>query len=94
MALPILGGTLKEAQVLFRCNDSGCFVSNTNVNNTVCGLHVNGSDVGGFHDAESATFDHCGAGHTDIGILGGNHNIATAEQSGIACEAIARGNAN
>ena len=94
MPFPILGGALKETEVLL-CSGHGSFlICDANVNDTVCSLYVDGPDVGGFHNTKAATFDHCGTRHADVRVLCSNDYITTTEQRSVARKAVARCNAH
>ena len=65
-------------------------VGDDDVDDAVGALHVDRADLGGLEHAEAAAFDHRRSAHADVRVLGGDHDVATAEDRGIAGEAVAR----
>ena len=69
------------------------FIGHQQVDHAVRYLHRNRPHLLGPELAQPAALDHGRAAHADAGIRRGNHRIATAEQSRIAGETTARGDA-
>jgi hypothetical protein len=59
------------------------------VDHAVGALHVDRADLGGLEHAEPAAFDHRRAAHADVRVLGGDHDVAAAEDRRVAGEAVA-----
>ena len=53
-------------------------------------LDVDRADLVGREHAEPAALDHRRAAHADVRVLGGDDDVAGAEQRGVAGEAAAR----
>ena len=85
-----LSRALKIRKILLGGFDRLGFVLDQNIDDAVGHLHLDRADFLGPEDAEAAAFDHRGAAHPDIRVLGRDHDVATSEQRRVAGEASAR----
>ena len=69
-------------------------VGGAQVDDAVGVLDVDRPDLAGVEHAEAAALDHRGAAHADARVLGRDHDVAAAEQRGVAGEAVAGGDAD
>ena len=88
-ARPRLDRALEVRQVLLGDRDRRGLVGNDDVDHAVRPLHLDRSDRRRFVNAEPSAFDHRRSAHADVRVLGGDHDVAAAEQRGVAGEAVA-----
>ncbi len=77
-------------QVALGGRDRGRLVCDAEVDDAVRVLDVDRPDLARVEHAEPAALDHRRAAHADARVLGGDHDVAAAEQRGVAGEAVAR----
>ena len=81
---------LEVAQVAAGSCNGGSVVGHPNVDDAVGVLGVDRADVLRGEGAQAPTLDHRRAAHADVGVLGGDHHVAAAQQGGIARKAATR----
>ena len=90
---PALGGPREVGEVALGQRRRPRVVGDAQVDDAVGVLHVDRADLRGLVDAEAAALDHRRAAHADARVLGRDHDVAAAEQRGVAREAVAGGDA-
>ena len=80
---------LEVRQVLLRDGDRLGLVGDRDVDDAVEALHAHRADVGRREHAEAAALDHRRATHADVRVVGGDHDVAAAEDRRVAGEAVA-----
>jgi len=78
---------LEEREIAPGGFDGRRIVGDGEVDDPVRPLHLDGADLLGRELPEAAPLDHRRAAHADVGVLGGDDDIAAAEQCGVAGEA-------
>ena len=81
---------MEVREVLLGNRDGFGFVGDRDVDDAVRHLHRHGPDLVGMEHAETAAFDHRGTAHADARVRGRDHDVAAAEQRGVAGEAATR----
>jgi hypothetical protein len=87
---PIRHRALKVGEVALCRYDGAGFVVREEVDHSVGNLDAQRADLVGSVNPQTPAFDHGRTAHSDVGIRGGDDDIATAEKGGIACEAPSR----
>jgi hypothetical protein len=91
---PVVAPAAEVRQVSPCDVDRSALVGNGHVDDAVLDLDLDGPDVVGPDHAQPATFDHGRSAHPDVGCLGRDDHVATAEEGGVAGEAPTRGDAD
>ena len=84
---PVLQRPLEIGKIFLGDGDGFRLVLHHHVDHAVGRLHADGTDFVGMKDAEAAAFDHRRPAHADGGVLGGDDDVAAAEQRRVAGEA-------
>ena len=85
---PVRHVALEVRHVPLRHRHRFRLVGDDDVDDPVRALHVDRADRGGFVDAEPAALDHRRSTHADVRVLGGDDHVATAQDGGVAGEAV------
>ncbi len=83
---PVLHWPLEIGDVFLGDLAGLCLILHADIDDAIGGLNVDRADILRAVGAEAAALDHRRAGHADIGILGGDDDVAAAEERGVACE--------
>ena len=89
-ALPAVDRAPEVGEVLLRDADRFRFVGDTDVDDTGRGRHVDRTDLLRFDAAEATAFDHRGARHAEVRVLGRDDGVAAPEQGRVPRERRAR----
>ena len=95
VARPRPDAAVQEIAEVFLCGGHSCgLVGDADVDDTVVGLRFDVADRRRFDAAQAATFDHRGAGHSDVRVFRCDDDVAASQQCRIAGEAVTRRNAD
>ena len=92
--LPLLDSTLEIRQILFGYAHCLSLIFNQDIHHAIGNLKRHRTDFLRGIDPQTAALDHGGSTHGDGGILGGDDDITTSQQRGIASETTTMINTN